>query len=197
METRVPVIEFTSAERVPIDIIHRQAAAFEAAPPAPEWLDSILNCVFILNGQRQIVFASREARELVPAALQGQYLGSRLGEVMGCIHAQEGPGGCGTSKSCAACGALQAILSSMLGKRSLREFQLTRFIGCRKEAHGFLVIAAPLHHANETFSLLALADKANLKLRSAIRRLVNDPAYAPLQIKPTLKRRKARIRSRH
>ena len=55
--TTIPVTFFAPPERVPVEIVYRQAAAFSATPFATELLNSVLNCVFVLNAQRQIVSA--------------------------------------------------------------------------------------------------------------------------------------------
>jgi len=169
--TRLPLTHFGSQERVPIEIIHRQAAEFAETPPSSELLDSLLNYVFVLNRQGQIVFASRNFGDLIQGKSREQILGARLGEVLGCLHAAETPGGCGTAESCQACGALQSIVNSLAGKRDLRDFHLTSFIDSRQKAVHFLVLAAPLVHNQEVYSLLALADGANLQARTALERL--------------------------
>jgi hypothetical protein len=74
-----------------------------------EWVDG---AVVILNRQRQIVLASSELKEMLGADNLDDLIGKRVGEVFGCVHADEGPGGCGTSEACRFCGALDAISSS-------------------------------------------------------------------------------------
>ncbi len=165
---RIPVSRFAPAERVPIEIIHRQAAALERVPLTAELLDAVLNRVFILNPQRQIVFASRGALDLASAKKHRDLLGLRPGEALGCVHADEGEGGCGTAEICRSCGAVSAILESLAGRRELREYRLTRFIGCREETLDLLVMATPLAHPEGTFSLLAIADAQS---RSAMEQL--------------------------
>lgn len=68
---------------------------------------------FILNEQRQIVAASRDTMTALGFACTDAALGQRPGELLHCIYADEGPGGCGTGKHCSTCGAVASILSSI------------------------------------------------------------------------------------
>lgn len=181
---RIPISRFAPAERVPIAIIHRQAAALERAPLTAELLDAVLNRVFILNPQRQIVFASRGVLDLAPGKKRRDLLGLRPGEALGCVHVGEGEGGCGTAEICRSCGAVNAILKSLAGRRELREYRLTRFIGCREETLDLLVMATPLAHPEGTFSLLAIADARS---RSAMEQLFARPSPKPIRISTSRK----------
>src|SRR5262249_11160254 len=57
------------------------------------------------------------------------------------------------------------------GKHDLRDVHLTSFIDSRQKAAHFLVLAAPLVHNQEVYSLLALAGGANIEARNAMERL--------------------------
>jgi hypothetical protein len=153
---RVPITHFAPAERVPIEVIHRQASSLNP-PPVPEaWLNAPGTCVLVLNAQRQIVFATPNLQELAPKARRRPVLGLRLGEFLNCIHAKDAPSGCGTGEACRDCGAVQAILSSLDGKPDSRDFRLTRRLGSRKQALQLVVLAQPLVHGDEVFSVVAL-----------------------------------------
>ena len=182
---RIPITQFAPAERVPIKIIHRQAGALKKGPLKLDLLESGGNSVLVLNRQRQIVFASRDVRNLLRGK-QRQLLGLRLGEALGCVHASEGKGGCGTSQFCRDCGAIQAVLSSLGGKTNLREFRMTRVIGGREELLQLVVIAAPLVDQEETFSLVILSGPSKGKPRTAQPEAVSAP-LKPARHKPSRK----------
>jgi hypothetical protein len=179
--TRIPITEFAPAERVSIAITRRQAAHFQEPELPFQWLDSERNYVFILNPQRQIVFASRNLAELLRPGASGSPVGWRVGELLGCKHA-EGEGGCGTSRFCRKCGGVRAVLDSLAGKATLKRFSLTRFIGGRDENRQFLALAAPLAVGHETFSLLVLTDTADGKSTQALRRVVAQMQPLPLHL---------------
>jgi signal transduction histidine kinase len=163
--------EFAPAERVPIEIVHRQAKDIEAMPLTPHILNSILNFVFILNSQRQIVFASENVTQLVPDRLMTEILGLRPGEALNCLHATEHAGGCGTTRFCAECGAVKAILASLAGYKNLQECRLTRVVNGRTEALDLLVYASPLKYHDETFSVFCVSDISHQKRRQALERI--------------------------
>jgi signal transduction histidine kinase len=156
---------------VPIDIIHRQAASFGNTPLAPALLNSVLNYVFVLNAQRQIVFASRNALELTPFKRVEDLLGKRPGEALGCIRANECLSGCGTSEFCTQCGAVRAILAGLSGVRDLQECRMTRMIDCHQEALDLLVLATPLLHENQQYLVLSVADISHEKRRRVLERI--------------------------
>lgn len=168
---RIAVTHFAPAERVPIEVVHRQAAAFQEAPLASAVLNSVLNCVFVLNAQRQIVMASRNVLELTPGQSLENIMGQRPGEALGCLHAWDCENGCGTGEGCAECGAAQAILASLAGQRDLRECRMTRVIRCEEQALDLLVLATPLVHNQENYCLLSIADISHEKRRRVLEKV--------------------------
>ncbi len=75
-------------------------------------LDSLDGLVMVLNAERQILAATPALLKALEADGVGDPLGLRPGEAVGCIHATEGPGGCGTSVACRCCGAVLCILAA-------------------------------------------------------------------------------------
>ena len=75
-------------------------------------LDAMPQLVLVLNEKRQVVAANRIALDLLGRAAE-EACGRRPGELLSCIHAPEGPDGCGTSLHCMTCGAVEAILASL------------------------------------------------------------------------------------
>jgi hypothetical protein len=165
---QVPITRFAPAERVPIEIIRRQAAAFQSWPLPSEWCNSPFEYIFVLNRQRQIVFSSRNLQQLAANKGPRECLGMRFGEALDCIRATETEGGCGTTENCRSCGATQAILNGLAGKLELREFRLTRTIGCRLELRDFTGMAVPLVHNHETYCVFALSESREPAVQRAI-----------------------------
>lgn len=168
----VPVTtEFAPAERVPIEVVRRQAAAVADAPLTSAVLNSVLNYVFILNPQRQIVFASRNWEDLLSRKEHLDLLGLRPGEALECIHARQCASGCGTTTFCQECGAIKAILAGLSGRHEMHECRLTRVVDCREEARDFLVYASPFPVNGETYALMAVVDISHEKRRRALERI--------------------------
>lgn len=169
--TKIPITHFAPAERMPIEVVHRQTAVLQENPLASTLLNSVLNCVFVLNAQRQIVFASKNVLELTPDKALDQLIGMRPGEALDCVHADDCESGCGTSVFCGQCGAARAILASLAGNRELQECRMTRVIRCQEEAMDLLVLATPLRLNDESFSLLSVAEISHEKRRRALERV--------------------------
>jgi len=171
MSSTILVTEFAPAERVPIEIVRRQASAIAELPLAHELLNSVLNYVLIVNPQRQIVFASRNWQELLPGKNGEDLLGLRPGEALGCVHAHEREAGCGTTVFCQECGAVKVILTSLAGQHDLQECHLTRVLDCREEALDLLVYGTPFRIKDETYCLFAVTDIGHEKRRRALEQI--------------------------
>lgn len=71
----------------------------------------------VLNEHRQILAVNSSLLGMLGIEDAGAVLGLRPGEAVGCVHAHDMPGGCGTSQFCASCGAAIAIVASIAGNR--------------------------------------------------------------------------------
>jgi len=155
---------------MPIEVVQRQASAMAQLPLTASLLNSVLNYVFILNEQRQVVFASRNVEALLGGGPPKQVLGLRPGELLGCLHAQNPTGGCGTSLFCGECGAVRSILSGLAGETDVQECRLTRWMNCREESLDLVVYGSPLRVEDEKYVILAVMDISHEKRRHALER---------------------------
>jgi signal transduction histidine kinase len=80
-------------------------------------IDGLLNTVSglfaVLNEQRQVLALNLALLDSIGLDDPEQVLGLRLGEAVGCMHAEDEEAGCGTSRFCSSCGAAIAIVSSL------------------------------------------------------------------------------------
>lgn len=155
---KVPITFFAPAEREPLEVVQRQAGSFSHSPISQTLLKATLNYLFVLNSRRQIVMASENVLELIPGKTLKQIIGLRPGEALGCIHAAECDGGCGTSQFCSKCGAVHVILSGLKGYRAMEECHLTRQTDGRTETLQLQVLATPLVQRKERYTLLTVAN---------------------------------------
>ncbi len=151
------------------------------------FMDALPTMALVLNAQRQIVFANRaflklvglqDATELLGRrhgeavdCLRTAALGQRPGEAAGCVHADDAPGGCGTTVFCKSCGAVRAILNSQTGAEDIQECRLLRHVDARTEALDLRVWACPLEVAGTQFTIFTVADISNEKRRQALERI--------------------------
>jgi hypothetical protein len=156
MSTRILATEFAPPERAPVEVVHRQRAALAESPWTPQVIQSVLNYVFILNAQRQIVFMSPNAQALTPSKSLESLLGMRLGEALDCEHASDMEAGCGTSAFCRECGIAKAVIEGIAGRKATIECRLTRIINLTHTAMDLRVYAIPFEHGGEGYVMLSI-----------------------------------------
>ncbi len=132
-------------------------------------LDYSPDFIFILDSNRQIVFANRAAVELTVTDLDNM-LGLRPGELLGCGHAKE-CNGCGTSLSCRYCGAINAILESYRQGRAIHECRALLMRDGIAQAVDFRVWASPFDLCGEKFTIFVLLSIEDEKRRRVLERL--------------------------
>ncbi len=132
------------------------------------FLDAIPIQLVVLNTHRQIIFSNRAVLEFLGAASEDSVLGSRPGEVFGCINADTLPGGCGTADMCRTCGAVNAILAAIDGQPGHQEYRLTRTFDKHTESLDLRVDTMPLEHRGERFVVFAVQDISDQKRRSVL-----------------------------
>ncbi len=161
--------EFAPAERASREEILSQARKLPQIPLLHSFISSVFDIVLVLNKERQIILANDKFFRFMGTRDSGSFLGQRFGEALQCVHANESPGGCGTSEFCRACGAIGAILSSQLGNVSAQEWHLAR-----KEILEPLdlrVYASPLKENDYQFTIFAVSDISHEKRRRALERI--------------------------
>lgn len=104
-ETAAPAVP-QAPERLPADVVQRQAAAAAAERTLVAVLEAFPGPAALLNDRRQVLVANSAFR----TAAVDLSPGARPGDALGCVEAGRGPDGCGTSPACMTCGAARAFL---------------------------------------------------------------------------------------
>jgi signal transduction histidine kinase len=135
-------------------------------------LEAVSSYAMVLNAQRQILAANPALLEALSLHGSAVCQGLRMGEALGCIHADEGPDGCGSSQACGSCGSLLASLGAQgTGLLTSGESLLSFKREGRWEAREFLARAKPLTVADHQVTLLTLQDISALKRRETLERV--------------------------
>jgi signal transduction histidine kinase len=132
-----------------------------------EVLATVPDLVLVVNPLRQVIFANRAVLELVDRT-EEDIRGLRPGELVGCIHSETMPGGCGTSEACQTCGAVAAILAAADGREAEREARLTLMSGASVDLR---VKAQGIRVKGEELTVVALSDIASEKRKRALERI--------------------------
>ncbi|MBU2455402.1 MAG: sensor histidine kinase, partial [Proteobacteria bacterium] len=134
-------------------------------------LNSISGILAILDENRQIIALNDSFLKTLGIDDPEQALGLRLGEALECIHANEEPAGCGTTKFCSTCGAAIAIVSSIE-----QDIPMERLCALSANKGGInidivlLVKSQPIKIENRNYILLFIQDITKQEQRAALER---------------------------
>lgn len=168
--------EFAPAERTDRQTLFRQHEMWIKQEQTRLIGDAVPNLVLILNNNRQIVYANARITMFGKYKTVKSYLGLRPGELVKCQYAFKNPGGCGTTRFCKDCGAANAILTSLIGKKDAEECSIFR-----NETHPALelrVLTTPVQLNGEDFVIFAIEDiyheKENQRLLQKVQQLATE-----------------------
>jgi K+-sensing histidine kinase KdpD len=160
---------FAPSERAKAEEIDRDARVLSGDALLCHVTHVLPHILMVLNEQRQIVYKNEKLMNLAAASSAGEPLGKRPGELLNCIHANEEPGGCGTTEFCRECGAVKSILLSQREKVGVEEeCRITTTSGA---AYEFRVWATPYAFQGAEYTLFSLLDIANEKRRAVLERI--------------------------
>jgi len=132
-------------------------------------LATVEGYVMVLDEHRQVLAANAELVTALGLPAECALVGLRPGEVLECIHADQEPGGCGTSQACSKCGAVLAILSAQEGLSSSDgECRLSFERNGQLEAGEYRVRATPLPLGDQVLIVLVLVDISAEKRRKVL-----------------------------
>lgn len=137
-----------------------------------EIFGSITGIGAVIDKNRQIVFANDDFLSMLGINTLELVLGKRPGEVVSCVHSDEEPSGCGTSASCAYCGAINTILESQrTGTKSMKETRISSIVEGKLKSWDLNIISTPVTLAGSLFYVLVFQDISDEKRRSALERI--------------------------
>jgi K+-sensing histidine kinase KdpD len=126
----------------------------------------------VIDRNRQIVYANDDLLSLLGINSLEPILGKRTGEMISCVHSADEPSGCGTSRACAYCGAVNAILESQrTGIKTMKETRITSLIDGKHKSWDLNVISTPISFNDDQFFILILQDISEEKRRAAIEKI--------------------------
>ncbi len=166
------------SERPPMAGLQAQSDLLAAVPLLGRVLDAIPSMAMVLNTQREILLANRRLVEFAGAEEADELRGMRSGDVLGCVHALESCGGCGTTPHCAVCGSLRAVVDAQLGYGQAQVCLMVRRAGGEDEPVALEVWAAPLEISGQHFTLVSLSSAADRLRRDHIDLAVLPQAMA-------------------
>lgn len=159
---------FAPPERLSQDAVLEQYNIITKVPRLQELLDCMPDLVLVLNKHRQIVFANKTLLNFLHKNDCKEIIGLRPGEMLGCIHAAKNEGGCGTTEFCRECGAVKAILASLVQQSQMQECSIQSVT--KNRSYNFRVWTSPHSYDNNLFVFFAIRDITEEKFKSALER---------------------------
>lgn len=163
---------FADPARADAATVRRQVQDFFTNPFSDVLLKAAGGFLLVLNTHRQILAANTELLEALDAREGDGLVGMHPGEALHCLHADQGPAGCGTSTHCAYCGAVLAILAAQAGGEPAEgECRILMRRDGALEAAEFLVRVTPLKEDGAPFLAMVLLDISDRKRKEVFERL--------------------------
>jgi K+-sensing histidine kinase KdpD len=160
---------FAPAERSEPKSLAQVAENIIADPVMQAVLQSTGGLLLVLNKHRQALVGNPELVAALGLKSAGELVGQRPGEALGCLYAETGPAGCGTSMHCQHCGAVLAILSAQTTQQSTTgECTLAHRKGERVACSQYQVKVTPLTVANESVLVTVFHDITGVRRREML-----------------------------
>ena len=162
---------FTSPERTDQETLTAEIAFASSNPVISGLLSSVGGLVAVLDKNRQIIAMNDSFFKLLGEDNPSSVLGLRPGEALHCIHAEEEPGGCGTSRFCLSCGAVIAAVSSLEQDKPVEQIcTLSTERNGKAIDTALLVRCQPIRIEEQRFILLFVQDVTRQQQRAALER---------------------------
>ena len=161
---------FAPAERAGREDLRQAAENLAKISLLQELYEALEIIVLVLNRQRQIVFANRRLLEFLGIDSFDKVIGQRPGEVLGCVHAFEEKGGCGTTESCSQCGMVNSVLKSQDNDQKI-VLECHIFRKDSRPALDVKISASPFTVGNQDYTILAMEDISDKKRRRVLERI--------------------------
>jgi K+-sensing histidine kinase KdpD len=127
--------------------------------------------IVIVDQNRQILAFNDSFFQMLGVKESATLLGLRPGEALNCVHADEEPGGCGTSKFCSSCGAAIAMVLSLKQDNPVERTCIISAKKANKTIDIVLLIRAhPMNINDNKFLLLFLQDITRQYQQTALER---------------------------
>jgi signal transduction histidine kinase len=150
----------------------REHFLFSRDPRLRDFANATPGLAAILNQQRQVVYCNDALLTQLGISDITDVLGARPGEALHCIHADDMPGGCGTSEACRYCGANLAILQTLKSNQpDTRECRITVEEDGFTSSREFQVHTHPFWLEKKQYVLLSLNDIQHEKRRRSLERI--------------------------
>ena len=162
---------FAPSERSDKDTLESEISFANDSKVVSSLMELAGGLLAVINSHRQVVALNEGLLKMLDIPDAESVLGLRLGEAVGCIHAHDMPGGCGTSETCITCGAaISMVVSLATGEPTQRQCAVTVERDSKQIDLFFDVKAQPIRIKDGDFVMLFLQDITRLQQLSYLER---------------------------
>ena len=160
-----------SPERKPKAELQRQVNYFRKSRLLRKAWNSVNVLLLVINDCRQVVYVNQAFLKRLGKENQQELLGRRPGEIIGCPHSEKEPGGCGTSRACRDCAAVNLLLEAIRSNREHSgEVALTGTRDGEEVAFQFQMKVAPIRSDVARFFVVSMIDASDHARRRVLER---------------------------
>lgn len=172
IKTMDEITHFAPASRSSSDEIKKDTQIIASNKLFRELFGAMSGIGAIADNNRQIIYTNEGLLSLLGDKSIESILGKRMGEVISCVHSKEEPYGCGTSRSCAYCGLVNAFLDSQkTGLKSTKECRISSSIDGKLISWDLNVTVMPIVLSDNTFYVISMLDISDEKRRLALEKI--------------------------
>ncbi|RJX27693.1 MAG: PAS domain-containing sensor histidine kinase [Desulfurivibrio sp.] len=163
---------FAPAERCNREELQEEIRFISCNPVIDGLMKSVSGLIAVLDEHRQVLAVNDVMLRTLGYNDAKEVLGLRPGEMLHCIHAQEEPWGCGTTRSCLTCGAAIAIVASLEKNQPQERICAATVTKDGKEIDlCFQVRSYPISFEGHRFLLLFMHDITNQQAWASLERV--------------------------
>jgi K+-sensing histidine kinase KdpD len=162
---------FAPAEKASDEEFRHEIEVISKNPIIDSIIDNVSGLLAVLNKHRQVISVNSSLLRMLGIKNAEETLGLRHGQVFKCIHGEEAPNGCGTTKYCSTCGAAIAIVTCLESKKTDKRVCVMTTEKDGKSTDLYLQVqACPIVIDSERYILLFIQDVTDGQQRAALER---------------------------
>jgi len=160
-------------QRMPDDIILTQIEFIIKTNHYKELFDFIPVSILIFDEEMRIVYTNQHFLDILGLhPNNNNYYGTRIGDIINCVHINKSKDGCGSEVYCNYCNIVRTVYEARVNKQSVkREFKFQYFSKNDVEVTDFLVFATPSTIINENYTICIIKNNSLTKQKEAIERV--------------------------
>jgi K+-sensing histidine kinase KdpD len=162
---------FAQPDRVSKEEIRTEIDIVNKNPVMTGLLNSVSGLLAVMDENRQIVALNDAFLRMIGIDAPENVLGLRHGQVLDCIHAEEEPSGCGTTRCCSSCGAAIAMVTALEDNKPVERICAISTKRDDKKADIVLNVKSyPIRINKKRFLLIFLQDITRQQTMAALER---------------------------